>query len=132
VRGSNSITKAELLTEASQTYLARTPDGSTNDLPRTLPQLPSVEQGIRAALDGLKALAVAPLLGGTDRALDKVREGWRHHPEALFPVFAGVLLDNQQPRGGARDVRLLALQSEMYQRGAESSSILPNLRRLAR
>jgi serine/threonine protein kinase len=131
----NGVSKTQLLTEATQLFLARRMGDATNATHSPLPQLPCVEQGIGAAFDALKDLTLARVLGGaarTDTAIEKLREGYRHHPEALFPTFAGTLIDNQQPRAGPRDLRLLALQSEMYQWGADSPSILPNLGRLAR
>ena len=127
-QGSNAVAQSELLTNALESLQAR---GSARPA-GPLPQLPCVEQGIQLGFDGLKMLAIAKLLGGTDAAIEKIRDSSRHHPEALFPFFAGTFLDKQQPRTGPRDLRLLALQSEMYQKAADSPSILPSLPRLAR
>ena len=131
----NAVSKTELVAEATQLFLSRNMGDATNATSSPLPSLPCVEQGIRAGFEGIQALALARVFGGasrTEAALEKIRDGWRHHPEALFPTFAGVLLDNQQSRSGPRDPRLLALQAEMYQLGADAPSILPNLGRLAR
>lgn len=131
----NTVSRTELLSEALQLLQTRNDGAATNTARSPLPSLPCVEQGVRAGFEGLQSLTLAGLLGGAARieaAVDKVRTGHRHHPEALFPTFCGVSLNQQHPRSGARDPRWLAIQSEMFQLGADSPSILPQLGRLAR
>jgi hypothetical protein len=43
-----------------------------------------------------------------------------------------MFLDNQQPRQGPKSPALLQIQAELFQMGADSTSFMPNLPRLAR
>lgn len=95
------------------------------------PQLPCIQKGLLAASDGLKALA-NPFLGNAHPAIEKIKEGWRHHPEASSPVWAAVLLESRHPPEGPRSPEVLQAQAELLQMGADSPSVIPNLPRLAR
>ena len=96
-----------------------------------VPQLPCIQKGLLEAGDGLKALAI-PFLGNARIAIDKVKSGWRHHPEASMPVWAALLLENRHPPEGPRSPAVLEAQAELLQLGADSSSVIPKLPRLAR
>ena len=96
-----------------------------------LPQLPCVKRGLLEAGDGLKALAVPFLVNG-QAAIDKVKSGWRHHPEASMPVWAAFLLENRHPPEGPKSQPVLQAQADLLQLGADSSSVIPNMPRMAR
>jgi hypothetical protein len=95
------------------------------------PQLPCLQKGLLEGSDALRSLAI-PFLGNPAAAVKKVKSSWQRHPEAYVPIFAAMLLDNQQPRQGPKSLALLQIQADLFQMGADSSSILPNLPRLAR
>lgn len=94
------------------------------------PELPCL-QPYRNGWNAVNSLAL-PLMANPQPALEMVKSGWRHHPEALLPAFAGKLLDNRQPRAGPKSVPLLAQQAELFQMAADSPSILPGVPRYAR
>jgi serine/threonine protein kinase len=94
-------------------------------------QLPCLQSGIQEGVQAARLLMM-PLAGSPEMAVRKIQASWRRHPEALLPVFAGSLLARGHPREGQRSLALLALQAELYQMGADSSSVLPGLPGLAR
>ena len=95
-----------------------------------VPELPCLRR-YREGWNAVNSLAL-PLLADPQPALEMIKSGWRHHPEALLPVFAGKLLENRQPRTGPKSVPLLARQAELFQMAADSPSILPGVPRYAR
>jgi hypothetical protein len=109
--------------------------GAASELPcgpgvRT-PQLPCLQRGLLEGSDALRSLAI-PLVGNPVAAVKKVKSSWQRHPEAYVPVLAAMLLDNLQPRQGPKSPSLLQIQADLFQMGADSASIMPNLPRLAR
>jgi serine/threonine protein kinase len=103
----------------------------TNRQTFRIARLPCLQQGILAGGSGLSRL-VQPYLANQALAVQEIELGWRHHPEALMPTLAGMLLENQQPKNGPPLIVILQLQAQLYQMGADSSSMLPQVRRLAR
>jgi hypothetical protein len=83
------------------------------------------------ASDALRNL-LTPYLGNPVIAVKQVESGWHHHPEALVPALAGMLLENRQPHAGTKPLALLQMQVELYQLAADSPSMMPQLERLAR
>jgi hypothetical protein len=73
-----------------------------------------------------------PFLSDPKAAVQKIKSAWQHHPEALMPVLAGMLLDRRQPREGSKSIPLLSMQADLFQMAANSPSIMPALPRLAR
>jgi hypothetical protein len=65
-------------------------------------------------------------------AVQKIRSGWQHHAEALMPLLGGLALDRYRAADGSHSSSLISLQADLFQMAADSSSILPNLPRLAR
>ncbi len=105
--------------------------GLTNRPALRIPRLPCIQQGMLAAGDGLRRL-LQPYLGNQAIAVQEIEFGWRHHPEALMPTLAGMLLENQKSRTGPAAAGVLQLQARLYQMGADSASMLPQMGRLAR
>ncbi|HEX9045513.1 MAG TPA: hypothetical protein VF988_00685, partial [Verrucomicrobiae bacterium] len=103
----------------------------TNQLKFRIPRLPCLQQGMLAAGDGVKRLLL-PYLGNQALAAADIETGWRHHPESLMPTLAGMLLENEQPKTGPRSLAIAEMQARLYQEGADSSSMFPQIRRLAR
>ena len=125
------VGKTQLITEATALLAAHGISDPTLGGGAGLPQLPCVEQGFRTGFEGVAALAL-PFGSNQDAAIAKVKAGWRRHPEALFPVFAAIYLEARHPKTPPRSPDILALQSELYQMGVDSPSVIPNLRRIAR
>jgi serine/threonine protein kinase len=96
-----------------------------------IPQLPCVKQGMLEGFTGVRSLMI-PFLSDPKAAVQKIKSGWQHHPEALMPAMAGMLLERRQPREGAKSVTLLSMQADLFQMAADSPSTLPHLPRLAR
>ena len=96
-----------------------------------LPQLPCLQKGVLEGSDALARLAM-PDLGGPQMAVAQIEAAWKHHPEALVPVMGGLILDARKPAGQAVPPELLRLQARLFQLGADSSSMLATLPRLAR
>jgi len=96
-----------------------------------LPQLPSVRKGIIEGNDGMRSLLI-PFLSDPNLAAQKVKSSWRHHPEALLPTMAGILLEQRRPPGESKPLPLLQLQAELFQLAADSPSVMPCLGRLSR
>lgn len=99
--------------------------------PFRLPELPCLQNGVREALEALQILRV-PLWNDLNASMLKIKTAWKHHPEALLPMFAAACLDSRHPREGPKSLALLSYQAELFQLAADSPSILPNLVRLAR
>jgi len=95
-----------------------------------IPQLPCVKQGLLEGSDAIRGL-VMPFISDVGTSIKKVQSSWKHHPEALVPVFAGMFLETRQPVNGTRSLPLLQTQAELFQMGADSPSLMPNLERLA-
>jgi len=95
--------------------------------PLRIPQLPCVRQGVLAGNEALRQLAI-PFIGNSRAAADQIKASWQHHPEALVPALAGLLLDQQ----GQDSTSLLQLKTDLFQLAADSPSLLPNLPRLCR
>lgn len=96
-----------------------------------VPALPSLRLGMHRAYEAVQALLL-PLWGDVEGSVATVRESWRHHPEALLPMFAGNALDGRHPREGSRSLALLRMQAGLFELAADSASVLPGLNRLAR
>jgi serine/threonine protein kinase len=96
-----------------------------------IPLLPCIQQGVLASGDGLRRL-LQPYLGNPLVAVQEIEFGWHHHPEALIPTLAGMLLENQQPRTGPPLTTIMQMQARLYQLGADSPSMMPQIVRLAR
>jgi tetratricopeptide (TPR) repeat protein len=96
-----------------------------------IPQLPCVKQGMTEGFNAIRSLMI-PLLTNPRLAVQKIKSGWQHHPEALMPALAGILLERCQPRQGPRSMALVLMQSDLFQIAADSPSILPHLPALAR
>jgi len=105
--------------------------GLTNRQAIRVPRLPCIQQGMLAAGDGLSRLIV-PYLANPVIAVQEIETGWRHHPEGLLPTLGGMMLENQQPRDGPPAVEIKQWQARLYQMGASSPSMMPQIRRLAR
>jgi serine/threonine protein kinase len=126
-------------TNLNEVMLETAPMLLANDLPSPaspkeavrIPQLPCVKQGMLEGFTAVRSLAI-PFLSDPKSAVQKIQSGWQHHPEALMPALAGMLLDRRQPREGAKSIPLLSMQAGLFQMAADSPSILPNLPRLAR
>jgi hypothetical protein len=73
-----------------------------------------------------------PFMTDPKAAVQKVKLGWQHHPEALMPLLAGLSLNRYRAADGSHSTSLISLQADLFQTAADSSSILPNLPRLAR
>jgi serine/threonine protein kinase len=99
--------------------------------PIRLPQLPCVKEGIMESLAGVRSL-MNPFMTDPKTAVQKIKFGWRHHPEALMPMLAGLSLDRYRAADRSHSASLVLLQADLFQMAADSSSILPNLSRLAR
>jgi tetratricopeptide (TPR) repeat protein len=126
-------------TNLNEVMLETAPMLFANDLPAPaspkeavrIPQLPCVKQGMLEGFTAVRSLAI-PFLSDPKSAVQKVQSSWQHHPEALMPALAGMLLDRRQPREGAKSIPLLSMQAGLFQMAVDSPSILPNLPRLAR
>ncbi|MEY2410770.1 MAG: eukaryotic-like serine/threonine-protein kinase, partial [Verrucomicrobiota bacterium] len=86
-----------------------------------LPQTPALNQGLKESLEGIIMLRLG-LFGSQRAALDKIKSGWRRHPDGFFPVFAATLLE---PTQGPKTLEFLAQQSELYEMGLNSESMFP-------
>jgi serine/threonine protein kinase len=106
--------------------------GATN-LPGNLriSRLPCLQNGLLEESDGLRELLL-PYLANPVLALKQIKSGWQHHPEALVPVLAGLLLENQQSETGFKSVTILQMQAQLFQMGSDSPSMMPQIERLAR
>ena len=105
--------------------------GLTNHQAFRIPRLPCIQQGMLAAGDGLARL-LQPYLANPVVAVQEVEYGWQHHPEGLIPVLAGMLLENKQPPTGPPLISIMQMQARLYQMGADSPSMMPQMGRLAR
>jgi tetratricopeptide (TPR) repeat protein len=103
----------------------------TNRPAMRIPRLPCIQQGVLASGDGLRRL-LQPYLANPLVAVQEIEFGWHHHPEALIPTLAGMLLENQQPRTGPPLTMIMQMQARLYQMGADSPSMMPQIVRLAR
>lgn len=95
------------------------------------PELPCLQKGLLEGSDALARLSL-PFLGSPRNAVAQIEDAWRHHPEALVPVMGGLMLDSRKPAAQPAPPALLQLQSQLFQLGADSTSMFPNLHRLAR
>ncbi len=93
--------------------------------------LPCLQKGLLAMADGLARMQL-PHLANLATSVQEIESGWRHHPEALFPVLGGMLLEQEQPNTGPRDPALLQMQARLYHLAAAAPSMIPALGRLAR
>jgi serine/threonine protein kinase len=100
-------------------------------VPIRIPQLACVKEGMLESLTGVRSL-MNPFMTDPKAAVQKVKSGWRHHPEALMPLLAGLSLDRYRAADRSHSTSLISLQADLFQTAADSSSILPNLPRLAR
>jgi serine/threonine protein kinase len=105
--------------------------GVTNRQAFRVPWLPCIQQGGLGANDGLRRLLL-PYLGDPVVAIQEIEFSWRHHPEGLIPTLGGMLLENQQPANGPPVTAIMQVQAHLYQLGADSPSMLPQIGRLAR
>jgi serine/threonine protein kinase len=100
-------------------------------VPIRIPQLACVKEGMLESLAGVRNL-MNPFMTDPKAAVQKIRSGWQHHPEALMPLLAGLSLDRYRAADRSHSTSLISLQADLFQTAADSSSILPNLPRLAR
>jgi len=105
--------------------------GLTNRPVWRIARLPCIQQGMLAAGNGLGRL-MHPYLANPVIAVQEIEFGWQHHPEALMPALAGMMLENQQPRSGPPLDTIRELQARLYQMSADSASMMPQMTRLAR
>ena len=105
--------------------------GLTNRPVWRIARLPCIQQGMLAAGDGLGRL-IHPYLANPVIAVREIEFGWQHHPEALMPALAGMMLENQQPRTGPPLDTIRELQARLYQMSADSACMMPQIGRLAR
>jgi hypothetical protein len=94
-------------------------------------RLPCIQEGLLAGGDGVGRL-LRPYAADSELAVREIEFGWHHHPEALMPVLGGMLLENQQPRTGPPLSTIMRRQARLYQMGADSPSMIPQVGRLAR
>jgi hypothetical protein len=121
-------------TNLNEVMLEMAPMLFANDLPAPanpkeavrIPQLPCVKQGILEGFTAVRSLAI-PFLSDPRSAVQKVQSGWQHHPEALVPALAGMLLDRRQPREGAKSIPLLSMQASLFQMAAQIAPAGPLL-----
>ncbi len=122
----------ELGIEMAPMFFSNDLPGSTNPKEAVrIPQLPCVKQGMIEGFTAVRSLMI-PFLSDPQTAVQKIKSGWQHHPEALMPALAGMFLERRQPREGSKSIPLLSMQAALFQMAADSPSILPNLPRLAR
>ena len=118
--------------QATDRALCAPPNSSTeNKGPARMAQLPSIQSGLLEGRAALTALML-PFLGDIESSVSRIKASWQRHPEALVPAMAGIYLQTRQPTNGPPSIRLLALQGELFQLAAGSSSVLPSLGRTAR
>jgi serine/threonine protein kinase len=125
-----SVTRSQLVASATALMVGRGYSLTDSGPGSGLPHLPCVNQGLQEGFEGIKSLLL-PNLGTQDAAIARIRSGWRRHPEALFPFFAATQLDSRHPRQAPRSLPLLTTQAELYQMGADSSSVVPTVKRLS-
>lgn len=99
--------------------------------PVRLPQLPCMKEGMVESLNGVRIL-MNPFMTDPKAAVQKIKLGWQHHPEALMPLLGGLLLDRYRTAAGSNSLVIVSMQADLFQMAADSSSILPNLPALAR
>lgn len=99
--------------------------------PARMAQLPSIQNGLLEGRAALGALML-PFVGDIESSVNRIKASWRRHPEALVPALAAIYLETRQPTNGHKSIRLLALQAELFQLAADSSSVLPSIGRTSR
>jgi serine/threonine protein kinase len=99
--------------------------------PIRLPQLPCLKEGLMESFDGVHSL-INPFMMDPKAAVKKIKSGWQRHPEGLMPFVAGLALDRYRVADRSNSMPFISLQAELFQLAADSSSMLPNLPRLAR
>jgi serine/threonine protein kinase len=124
--------KDQLEGDAAGLFSGRGLISTTNAEPGIrMAQLPCVRQGILEGADAIRELML-PFLGDVGSSVKKIESSWRHDPEAMAPVFAGMVLESRQPANGAKSLPLLQIQAKLFQMAADSPSLIPNLARLSR
>ena len=113
-------------------FFTASPLGDTNwTLRFRTPQLPCIRAGLLDAA-GAMATLLLPTTNSITPVVEKVKAGWRSHPEAILPFKAAELLGMRQPSDGSKSLPLLATQAELYQLATISSANVPGLNRTAR
>jgi len=96
-----------------------------------LPRLPCLQKGVLDSIDALRSMLI-PFLGNPVLAVKQLDSGWHHHPEALMPLLAGLLMESRSSADASVPSANLSLQAQFYQRAADSPSMIPQIPRLAR
>jgi len=104
---------------------------NTNGMRLREPHLPSVQKGL---LDGVAAVeAISDQRNTLDvtKPLQKLNESFELCPESFLPFEAAVFLQTRQPRSGST-VPIKEVQSDLFQKAADTSCFLPGIPRSAR
>jgi tetratricopeptide (TPR) repeat protein len=121
----------QLMNEASALISASLPGAGTETVRLREPHLPCLENGFLDGVHAVQALS-SPFYKDISPAVAQVKSSWRLCPEASLPFRAAAVLEARQPPAGSKSVPLLAIQAELFQMAADSSSFLPSLPRTAR
>jgi serine/threonine protein kinase len=96
-----------------------------------LPHLPCLQKGIWDGADAVRRLAI-PYLNNPVVTAERIKLCWRHHPEALLPLVAGIILDRRQPDQAPKIIPLLQIEAGLFQLASDSPSMMPKTTPLAR
>ena len=99
--------------------------------PARMPHLSCVARGLIEAYTGVKMLGIG-LLSQPDVAVQKIKSAHQIHPEGTPALLGGILLGKMNSVRGIDRRHLWALQGEMFELAANSSSKFPKAPRLAR
>ncbi|MCI0534486.1 MAG: serine/threonine protein kinase [Verrucomicrobiales bacterium] len=106
--------------------------GTATNLPGLrIPQLPPMKGGLIGGMQSLVALAFFGV-GDAGTVVDQVKAASDKHPEALLPLFAGILLDAHRPGDGQKLREFLQMQRDLFQMAWTSPSVLRGTDRVAR
>src|SRR5262249_53081781 len=88
----------------------------------------------KGLLEGRMAITMMrmPSIGNIDGCVERIKNCWKRHPEALVPMMAGIYLETRQPTNGPKSLQLLRMQAELFQLGADSPSLVIGLDRSSR
>ena len=96
-----------------------------------LPYLPCIQKGLLEGNDAVRSLTI-PFVSDIPSAVERIKASLQHHPEALVPLMAGIILKQRQPQQSAGRIPLLQTQAELFQLASECTSVMPRLPPLAR
>jgi tetratricopeptide (TPR) repeat protein len=99
--------------------------------PVRMPQLPCLTQGLETGYTGVRSLTLG-LLSDPSAAVERIKSAHEVYPEALPPLLGGMLLEKMLPRARIGGQHLRSLQAELFELASHSSSMYPNVPRLAR